>query len=100
MEKGRVHDDDRRFADHHRKAVTAPVSHRGQEAHLIESKAEKRPGRLAGARDEGIVAIREAQSVLILGTGEAKGELRKRPEREKIGGRILTRRVPAVRLED
>ena len=39
--------------------------------------------------DEVIAVIRDAQAILILGPGEAKGELKKRLERDKLGGRIL-----------
>ena len=45
--------------------------------------------------DSGVVAcvaaiacIRDAESILILGPGEAKGELKKRLEKSKLGGRI------------
>jgi hypothetical protein len=33
--------------------------------------------------------IRDAESILIFGHGEAKGELKKRLERNKLGGRIV-----------
>ena len=36
-----------------------------------------------------IACIRDAESILILGPGEAKGELKKRLERNKLGGRIV-----------
>ena len=36
-----------------------------------------------------IAAIREADAILILGPGEAKGELQKQLEQEKLGGRIV-----------
>ena len=36
-----------------------------------------------------IAAIRDADSILILGPGEAKGELEKRLEHEKLSGRIV-----------
>jgi hypothetical protein len=42
-----------------------------------------------GYYDEVIAAIRETQSILIFGPGEAKGELRKRLERDDLGGRIV-----------
>ena len=39
--------------------------------------------------DEVISRIRDAESILIFGPGEAKGELKKRLQREGIGGRIV-----------
>ena len=101
----------------HRKAVITVVSDKGEETKVIESNVEKQPGRSAGIRsttpyesqkvpaddsreqeftghlqgyyDEVIAAIRDAESILIFGPGEAKGELRKRLERDKLGGRIV-----------
>jgi hypothetical protein len=101
----------------HRKAVIAAISDKGEETKVIESDVEKQPGRLAGIRsttsyesqkvpaddsrereftghlhgyyNEVIAAISDAESILIFGPGEAKGELRKRLERDKLGGRIV-----------
>lgn len=101
----------------HRKAVMTVVSDKGEETKVIESNVEKQRGRFAGARsttpyesqkvpaddsrqqeftghlhgyyDEVIAAIRDADAILIFGPGEAKGELRKRLERDKLGGRIV-----------
>ena len=101
----------------HRKAVIAIVSENGEETMEIKSNVEKQPGRFAGVRsttpyepqqvsaddsherqftgqlhryyDEVIAAIREADSILLFGPGEAKGELKKRLERDKLGGRIV-----------
>ena len=101
----------------HRKAVITVVSDKGEETKVIESDVEKQPGRSAGIRsttpyesqkvpaddsreqeftghlqgyyDEVIAAIRDAESIFIFGPGEAKGELRKRLERDKLGGRIV-----------
>ena len=101
----------------HRKAVIAIVSTEGEETMEVRSNVEKQPGRLAGVRsttpyeaqrvqaddsrereftghlnhyyDEVIAAIRDAQSILLFGPGEAKGELRKRLERDKLGGHII-----------
>ena len=39
--------------------------------------------------DEVVSCIREADSILILGPGEAKGELKKRLEKDNLGGRIV-----------
>ena len=101
----------------HRKAVITVVSDKGEETGVIESNVEKQPGRSAGIRsttpyesqkvpaddsreqeftghlqgyyDEVIAAIRDAESIFIFGPGEAKGELRKRLERDKLGGSIV-----------
>jgi stalled ribosome rescue protein Dom34 len=39
--------------------------------------------------DEVVSVIREADSILILGPGEAKGELKKRLEKDNLGGHIV-----------
>jgi stalled ribosome rescue protein Dom34 len=100
----------------HRKAVIAIVSADGEETLEIESNVEKQPSRVAGVRSttnngpdapaddshekeftghlnqyyaEVIAAIREAESILIFGPGEAKGELKKRLEHAKLGKHII-----------
>jgi hypothetical protein len=101
----------------HRKAVIVAVTDKGEEIRLIISKVEKQPGRLDGIRsktpyesqlvraddsrqrkltghlniyyDAVIACIRDAESILIFGPGEAKGELKKRLERNKLSGRIV-----------
>jgi hypothetical protein len=45
-------------------------------------------GELNTYYDAVIKAIRDAESILIFGPGEAKGEFKKRLERNKLGGRI------------
>ncbi|AGF77562.1 hypothetical protein UWK_00988 [Desulfocapsa sulfexigens DSM 10523] len=107
----------------HRKAVIVAVSGNGEDTKIIESKVEKQPGRIDGVRsttsfeaqkvpaddsreriftgelhtyyDEVVSAVRDAESILLFGPGEAKGELKKRLEKEKLGGRI-----EAVETED
>ena len=102
----------------HRKAVIVAVSEKGEEIREIESNVEKQPGRFAGVRsttpyesqhvqaddsrerrftghldgyyDEVIACVREAGAILILGPGEAKGELRKRLEQATPDARIVT----------
>ncbi len=92
----------------HRKAVIVTVSGKGEETIVIESKAEKQPGRFDGVRsttpyesqkiqadnrqdikfadqlniyyDEVISILRNAESILLFGPGEAKGEMMKRLE--------------------
>ncbi len=45
--------------------------------------------RLSSFYDVVIASIRDVESILIIGPGEAKGELVKRLERDGIGGRIV-----------
>jgi len=101
----------------HRKAIIVAVTEKGEEARLIISKVDKQPGRPGGIRsttpyesqqvpaddsrqkkltghlniyyDAVIACIRGAESILIFGPGEAKGELQKRLKKEKLGGRIV-----------
>ncbi len=94
----------------HRKAVIVMVTKDGLETKQIQSNLEKHvrfssgssedgsaedmrdrqfANRLSGFYDEVIAAIRDVESILIIGPGEAKGELVKRLERDEIGGRIV-----------
>jgi hypothetical protein len=101
----------------HRKAIIVAVTNKGEETKLIISKVEKQPGRFAGIRsttpyesqqvraddsrerkftghlniyyDAVIACIRDAESILIFGPGEAKGELQKRIKKNKLGARIV-----------
>jgi hypothetical protein len=101
----------------HRKAIIVAVTDKGQETKLIISKVEKQPGRFAGVRsttpyesqqvradasqerkftghlniyyDAVIACIRDAESILIFGPGEAKGELQKRIRKINLAGRIV-----------
>lgn len=101
----------------HRKAVVIAVSDKGEEIKVIESMVEKQPGRFEGKRsvtpyeaqivaaddsrerkftgqlntyyDEVISVIDNAESIFIFGPGEAKGELKKRLEQDKLGEHIV-----------
>jgi hypothetical protein len=101
----------------HRKAVIVVVTDQGEETKLIISKAEKQLRRSGDSPMKGhyepqqvpasdsrqktytghlniyydaiIACVRDAESILIFGPGEAKGELKKRLERDKLGGRIV-----------
>jgi hypothetical protein len=94
-----------------------PLRTKGEEIRLIISKVEKQLGRSSGVRSTTpyesqlvpaddrrerrstgllniyynavIACIRDVDSILIVGPGEAKGELKKRLERNKLGGRII-----------
>jgi len=101
----------------HRKAVIVAITDKGEESTLIISKVEKQLRRsgdspLKGSYEsaqvpasdrrqrtftgllniyyEAVIAcIRDAESILIFGPGEAKGELKKRLKRSKLGGHIV-----------
>lgn len=101
----------------HRKAVIVIISAEGEKTIEIRSKVEKQPGRIDGVRstapyeaqmvkaddsrereftgrlsgyyDEVMAAIGEAESLLIFGPGEAKGELKKHLEHARFGGTII-----------
>ncbi len=100
----------------HRKALIVVVTPAGERTTLIISKVEKHPersgdsplkGRYAASQvpaddsrqraytgelniyyDAVIAAVRNVESLVILGPGEAKGELRKRLVKNKLGGRV------------
>lgn len=95
----------------HRKAVIVIVTEEGEEAKEITSNMEKHVrfsggtdsedgptedmrDRQFGAHlntyyDQVIAVVRGADSILIFGPGEAKGELRTRLEHEGLKGRVL-----------
>ena len=100
----------------HRKAIVVAVTDHGEEASLVISAVERQPRRSRGARVSGpyepqqvpaddsrqraftghlniyydavIASLRDAESILLFGPGEAKGELKKRLEGISLGGRI------------
>lgn len=100
----------------HRKALIVVVTPAGERTTLIISKVEKHPqrsgdsplkGRYAADQvpaddsrqkaytgelniyyDTVIAAVRSAEALVILGPGEAKGELKKRLVRNRLGGRV------------
>jgi hypothetical protein len=101
----------------HRKAFIVVLSKTGEETKLIQSSAEKQlrrsgdpatgrfeyqavpaddsrqreyTGQLARYYDEIIHYLRDTRAVLILGPGEAKGELKKRFEKEKPAEQLIT----------
>jgi stalled ribosome rescue protein Dom34 len=91
----------------HRKAVIVFVAGRDTETKVISADIEKHhrqsgvampaddirqrelTGHLNIYYDEVVSCIRDAESILILGPGEAKGELRKRLEKEGPSRRIV-----------
>jgi hypothetical protein len=101
----------------HRQAIIVSVTEEGEEIGLITSQAEKQlrragdsplkgpfeslqvpqddsrqralTGHLNIYYDDVIANIRDAEAILIFGPGEAKGELKKRLERDNLDGRIV-----------
>jgi hypothetical protein len=101
-----------------RKAIIVAVTDKGEEIGLILSKVEKQLRRSGDSPLEGsyesrkvpaddsrqkkftghlsiyyeavIACLRDAESILIFGPGEAKGELKKRLEKSELGGRIAS----------
>lgn len=93
----------------HRKAVIVNVTNTGTETSAISSGMEKHvrysgaaqedsaedqrdtrfTGHLNKYYDQVIAAVRHAEYILILGPGEAKGELEKRLEKEALGGKVV-----------
>ena len=101
----------------HRKAMIASVTDTGEEMGLVISKAERQPRRTGDSPLKGrsepqkepmsdsrqrkftghlnvfydavIASLGDARGILILGPGEAKGELKKRLVRAKLGARVL-----------
>lgn len=93
----------------HRKAVIVSVTDKGEDTSRIRSDMEKhvrysgaaqedsaedqRDTRFAGHLnqyyDQVISCIREAESILIFGPGEAKVELEKRLEMKELSGRVV-----------
>jgi len=101
----------------HRKATIVTVTEDGEEMGFIISRVEKQPRRSGDSPLKGpyephqvpeqdsrqrafkghlniyydavIASIRDAESILIFGPGEAKGELKERLERNGLGGLIV-----------
>ena len=100
----------------HRKAIIVAVTDKGEEIVLVVSSVEKHPQRSGDSPLKGryesrkvpadnsrqrtltghlniyyeavIACLRDAESILIFGPGEAKGELKKRLKKSNLGGRI------------
>ncbi len=91
----------------HKKAVMVFVAGQDAEVKLVSSNLEKHhrqsgvstpaddvrqrelTGHLTTYYDEVVSCIRDAESILILGPGEAKGELKERLEKGNLSGRIV-----------
>jgi hypothetical protein len=64
-------------------------SHESQNVPADDSRQRKRTGDLGVYYDAVVAGIRDSDSILIFGPGEAKGELKKRLTRDKLGERIV-----------
>jgi hypothetical protein len=101
----------------HRKAIVVEVSDKGEKTQQILSHVEKQLGRIDGKHsatsfesqlvqaddkqqrgftkhldvfyNEVLASIRDAESILLFGPGEAKGELKKLIEHNNLGGRVV-----------
>lgn len=93
----------------HRESIIVIVTSEGEETRRITSNMEKHvrfsggaqavseedirdnkfSGHLSKYYDKVITCIGDAESILIFGPGEAKGELEKRLERRQLSGRIV-----------
>ena len=94
----------------HREAVIVMITDEGEHTTRITSQMEKHVRFASGSSEDGsaestrdrqftshldayydkvIASIRDAESILIFGPGEAKGELEKRLENKELGGRIV-----------
>ena len=101
----------------HRKAFIVAVTPTGETTSLVISGVDKQLGRPLGVRsttsfesqlvkaddrqerrltrlydlyyDAVIASLRGAESILILGPGEAKGELQQRLQKDRLGGRVV-----------
>ncbi len=91
----------------HQKAVIVFVDGKEEETKQVNSQDEKHhrqsgvsmpaddkrqrelTGHLNSYYDEVISCIRDTESILIFGPGEAKGELKKRLEKDNLGGHIV-----------
>jgi stalled ribosome rescue protein Dom34 len=101
----------------HKKAVIVFVKGKEEEIKVISSNIEKHHRQSGVAMpaddvrqreltehlnsyyDEVVSCIRDADSILILGPGEAKSELKKRLEKDNLGGHIVGIK-PADKLTD
>jgi hypothetical protein len=63
--------------------------HESQNVPADDSRERSFTGHLDSYYDAVIASIRDAESIYILGPGEAKGELKKRMEGAHLGGRII-----------
>ncbi|MBN2439060.1 MAG: hypothetical protein JXL20_10740 [Deltaproteobacteria bacterium] len=69
--------------------IRSKTPYESQQVRADDSRQRKFTGHLNIYYDAVIACIRDAESILIFGPGEAKGELQKRLKRYKLAGRIV-----------
>lgn len=67
----------------------SPMPHESQRVQADDSRDREFMGHLRVYYDAVIAAIRGAEAILIFGPGEAKGELRKRLEKDRMDARVV-----------
>lgn len=74
-----------------RRAGDSPLtgSYESQNVPADDSRQRAFTGHLNAYYDAVIAVLGDAESILVFGPGEAKGELKKRLERDNLGGRIV-----------
>jgi hypothetical protein len=73
-----------------RRSGDSPLKGRYEGQHVVADDSQQRSftGHLNSYYDAVVASIASAESILIFGPGEAKGELKKRLQRKNLGGRI------------
>jgi len=69
--------------------VEHPHGQSGMSVRADNARQRELTGHLNSYYDEVISSLRNAEAILIMGPGEAKGELKKRIERNNLNGRIV-----------
>lgn len=69
--------------------IEKPHGQSGMSAPADDSRQNELTGHLNSYYDDVISSLRNAEAILIMGPGEAKGELKKRIERNHLNGRII-----------
>ena len=69
--------------------VRSTTPYESQKLQADDTLQREFTGHLNHFYDEVIAVVRDAESVLLFGPGEAKGELKKRLERDKLGAHIV-----------
>jgi len=74
----------------HRRSGDSPMKGRYERQHVVADDSQQRTfsGHLDAYYDAVVASIGGAESILIFGPGEAKGELKKRLRRKHLSGRV------------
>lgn len=74
----------------HDPSISAPTGHHeDRKVKATDSQQREFTAHLDRYYDEVVAVVREAESILVFGPGEAKGEFRKRLDHAKLGGRVV-----------